>query len=106
MKTRLAARNEERPAGVDEARAFRRAMKIAPYGARMKNEEDRRSRGVKRKRNSEHGARCCHLRNYLSPPFSTGFRYYFQHARRFRSPAVAGSLHAPAIGLIALTGLL
>ena len=28
MKTRLAARNEELPAGVDEARAFRLAMKI------------------------------------------------------------------------------
>ena len=38
MKTRLAARNEEHPAGVDEARAFRLAMKIAPYGAKMKNE--------------------------------------------------------------------
>ena len=38
MKTRLAARNEELPAGVDEARAFRHAMKIAPYGAKMKNE--------------------------------------------------------------------
>ena len=38
MKTRLAARNEELPAGVDEARAFRLAMKIAPCGAKMKNE--------------------------------------------------------------------
>ena len=38
MKTRLAARNEEHPAGVDEASAFRRAMKIAPCGAKMKNE--------------------------------------------------------------------
>ena len=38
MKSRLAARNEELPAGVDEARAFRLAMKIAPNGAKMKNE--------------------------------------------------------------------
>ena len=38
MKTRLTARNEELAARVDEARAFRRAMKIAPCGAKMKNE--------------------------------------------------------------------
>ena len=37
MKTRLAARNEELPAGVYEARAFRRAMKIALAG----NDEER-----------------------------------------------------------------
>ena len=38
MKTRLTARNEELAARVNETRAFRRAMKIAPYGAKMKNE--------------------------------------------------------------------
>ena len=36
MKTRQAARKEELPAGVDEARPFRLAMKIAPCGAKMK----------------------------------------------------------------------
>ncbi len=36
---------------------------------------------------------------FLSPLFSTGLLFFIYLNRRFRSPAVAGSLHAPAKSL-------
>ena len=102
MKTRLAARNEELPAGVDEARAFRLAMKIAPCGAKMKYVGDRQSRGVKRKRNSEHGGPVLSSAQLSVTAVFNGVPILFPTYPEVSFARCADSLHAPAIGLVAL----